>query len=339
MISLAYPWFLVLALLPLLLLARKPSSEPAEAPVIPVGHWLSDMPGVSTTGQHLSRWRRVVLTIAWLCLVLALARPQHVGEETQMPVSGRDLMLLVDISPSMEERDMIQQGRSMNRLQAVKRVLDDFIDRRKGDRLGLILFGTTPYVQAPLTFDRETVRTLLDEAGLGMAGRATAIGDAIGLSVKRLRERPREQRVAILLTDGANTAGEITPDKAGEIAQAAGVRLYTIGIGAESMVQQGLFGNRRVNPSRDLDEDLLTRLAQQTGGQYFRARNLEELEGIYDIINQLEPIEQDGQFYRPAKDLYVWPAGLAIFLGLILLTTRLTGSIPLTHKHREANSG
>lgn len=339
MISLAYPWFLVLALLPSLLLARKPRSEPAEVPVIPVGHWLSDMPGVSTTGQHLSRWRRVALTIAWLCLVLALARPQHVGEETQMPVSGRDLMLLVDISPSMEERDMIQQGRSMNRLQAVKRVLDDFIDRRKGDRLGLILFGTTPYVQAPLTFDRETVRTLLDEAGLGMAGRATAIGDAIGLSVKRLRERPQEQRVAILLTDGANTAGEITPDKAGEIARAAGVRLYTIGIGAESIVQQGLFGNRRVNPSRDLDEDLLTRLAQQTGGQYFRARNLEELEGIYDTINQLEPIEQDGQFYRPVKDLYVWPAGIAIFLGLILLATRLTGSIPLTRRHREADRG
>jgi Ca-activated chloride channel family protein len=337
MISLAYPWFLVLALLPLLLLARKPRREPAEAPVIPVGHWLSDMPGVSTTGQHLSRWRRVALTIAWLCLVLALARPQHVGEETQMPVSGRDLMLLVDISPSMEEQDMIQQGRSMNRLQAVKRVLDDFIDRREGDRLGLILFGTTPYVQAPLTFDRETVRTLLDEAGLGMAGRATAIGDAIGLSVKRLRERPQEQRVAILLTDGANTAGEITPDKAGEIARAAGVRLYTIGIGAESIVQQGLFGNRRVNPSRDLDEDLLTRLAQQTGGQYFRARNLEELEGIYDTINQLEPIEQDGQFYRPVKDLYAWPAGVAVFLGLILLATRLTGSIPLTRRLREAD--
>lgn len=339
MISFAYPWLLVLAFVPLLLIARKPRSEPVEAPVIPVGHWLSDMPGVSTTGHSTPRWRQVLLAIAWLCLVLALARPQHVGEETQLPVTGRDLMLLVDISPSMEERDMIQQGRSLNRLQAVKRVLDDFIDRREGDRLGLILFGTAPYVQAPLTFDRETVRTLLDEAGLGMAGRATAIGDAIGLSVKRLRERPQEQRVAILLTDGANTAGEVTPDKAAEIARAAGVRLYTVGIGAESMVQQGLFGNRRVNPSRDLDEGLLTRMAQQTGGQYFRARNLTELEGIYDTIDQLEPINQDGQFYRPVKDLYAWPAGLAVLLWLTLLATRLAGKMTRIRKQAEVGHG
>lgn len=335
MMTLAYPWLLLLALLPLLPLLRRPRHEAVDAPVLPVGHWLSDLPGVSRRGQAIPRWRRVLSLVAWLCLVLALARPQHVGEETQMPVTGRDLMLLVDISPSMEERDMRQQGRSLNRLQAVKRVLDDFIDQREGDRLGLILFGTRPYVQAPLTFDRETVRTLLHEAGLGMAGRATAIGDAIGLAVKRLRERPREQRVAILLTDGANTAGEVTPDKAADIAQAAGVRLYTVGIGAESMVRQGLFGSQRVNPSRDLDEDLLTRMAQQTGGQYFRARNLEELAGIYDTIDQLEPIEQAGQSYRPVKDLYVWPAALAALLGLILLATRLTGGYRHTGRQTE----
>lgn len=328
MISFAYPWLLLLALAPLLLVARKPRSEPVEAPVIPVGHWLSGMPGVSTSGQSTARWRRVLLLAAWCLLVLALARPQHVGEETQMPVTGRDLMLLVDISPSMEERDMIQQGRSLNRLQALKRVLHDFIEERKGDRLGLILFGTEPYVQAPLTFDRETVKVLLDEAGIGMAGRATAIGDAVGLSVKRLRDRPQQQRVAILLTDGANTAGELTPDKAAEIARAAGVRLYTIGIGAESMVQQGLLGTRRINPSRDLDESLLIRMAQQTGGEYFRARNLEELQGIYQTINQLEPIELDSHFYRPVKDLFVWPAGLAIMLWLTLLITRLNSTRP-----------
>jgi Ca-activated chloride channel family protein len=136
----------------------------------------------------------------WTLLVIALARPQHVGEQVQMPVSGRDLMLVVDISPSMDEQDMVLQGRSINRLQAVKRVLDDFISRRQGDRLGLILFGTEPYVQAPLTFDLETVRTLMREAGLGMAGRATAIGDAVGLATKRLRDRPQDQRVVVLLT-------------------------------------------------------------------------------------------------------------------------------------------
>ena len=322
MLNLAWPWALVLVLLPLILKWRKPGAQSVDAPVLPVGHWLSDLPGVSRRGNAVPLWQQLLLFLMWTLLVVALARPQHVGEQVQMPVSGRDLMLVVDISPSMDEQDMVLQGRSINRLQAVKRVLDDFISRRQGDRLGLILFGTEPYVQAPLTFDLETVRTLMREAGLGMAGRATAIGDAVGLATKRLRNRPQDQRVVVLLTDGANTAGEITPDKATEIAAAASIRLYTIGIGAESMVQRGLLGSRRVNPSRDLDENLLTRMAQQTGGEYFRARSLPELELIYESIDQLEPIELEGKFYRPVTELYVWPAGLAILLWLALFLVR-----------------
>jgi Ca-activated chloride channel homolog len=322
MLNLAWPWVLVLVLVPLILKWRKPRGQSVDAPVLPVGHWLSDLPGVSRRGNAVPLWQQLLLFLMWTLLVVALARPQHVGEQMQMPVSGRDLMLVVDISPSMDEQDMVLQGRSINRLQAVKRVLDDFISRRQGDRLGLILFGTEPYVQAPLTFDLETVRTLMNEAGLGMAGRATAIGDAVGLATKRLRNRPQDQRVVVLLTDGANTAGEITPDKATEIAAAASIRLYTIGIGAESMVQRGLLGSRRVNPSRDLDENLLTRMAQQTGGEYFRARSLPELELIYESIDQLEPIELEGKFYRPVTELYVWPAGLAILLWLALFLVR-----------------
>ena len=322
MLNLAWPWALVLVLLPLILKWRKPGAQSVDAPVLPVGHWLSDLPGVSRRGNAVPLWQQLLLFLMWTLLVVALARPQHVGEQVQMPVSGRDLMLVVDISPSMDEQDMVLQGRSINRLQAVKRVLDDFISRRQGDRLGLILFGTEPYVQAPLTFDLETVRTLMREAGLGMAGRATAIGDAVGLATKRLRNRPQDQRVVVLLTDGANTAGEITPDKATEIAAAASIRLYTMGIGAESMVQRGLLGSRRVNPSRDLDENLLTRMAQQTGGEYFRARSLPELELIYESIDRLEPIELEGKFYRPVTELYVWPAGLAVILWLALFLVR-----------------
>ena len=224
MLNIAWPWALVLVLLPLILKWRKPGAQSVDAPVLPVGHWLSDLPGVSRRGNAVPLWQQLLLFLMWTLLVVALARPQHVGEQVQMPVSGRDLMLVVDISPSMDEQDMVLQGRSINRLQAVKRVLDDFISRRQGDRLGLILFGTEPYVQAPLTFDLETVRTLMREAGLGMAGRATAIGDAVGLATKRLRNRPQDQRVVVLLTDGANTAGEITPDKATEIAAAASIR-------------------------------------------------------------------------------------------------------------------
>ncbi|WP_372996903.1 vWA domain-containing protein [Marinobacter sp.] len=332
MLSFAWPWVLVLVLVPLILKWRKPRGQSVDAPVLPVGHWLSDLPGVSRRGNAVPLWQQVVLFLMWVLLVVALARPQHVGEQVQMPVSGRDLMLVVDISPSMDEQDMVLQGRSINRLQAVKRVLDDFISRRQGDRLGLILFGTEPYVQAPLTFDLETVRTLMREAGLGMAGRATAIGDAVGLATKRLRDRPQDQRVVVLLTDGANTAGEITPDKATEIASAASIRLYTIGIGAESMVQRGLLGSRRVNPSRDLDENLLTRMAQQTGGEYFRARSLPELELIYESIDQLEPIELEGKYYRPVTELYVWPAGLAVMLWLVLFLVRHGSELATTSR-------
>ncbi len=343
MLTLAWPWVLVLVLIPLIVKWRKPGGQSVDAPVLPVGHWLSDLPGVSRRGNAVPLWQQLLLFLMWTLLVIALARPQHVGEQVQMPVSGRDLMLVVDISPSMDEQDMVLQGRSINRLQAVKRVLDDFISRRQGDRLGLILFGTEPYVQAPLTFDLETVRTLMREAGLGMAGRATAIGDAVGLATKRLRNRPQDQRVVVLLTDGANTAGEITPDKATEIAAAASIRLYTIGIGAESMVQRGLLGSRRVNPSRDLDENLLTRMAQQTGGEYFRARSLPELELIYESIDQLEPIELEGKFYRPVTELYVWPAGLAVLLWLALFLVRhghaLAADSRRNRKEEEANVG
>jgi Ca-activated chloride channel family protein len=331
MLSLAYPWMLLLALLPLLFRQPKGESAAVEAPVLPTGHWLSELPGVTRSGNATPRWQKALLLFCWLLIVVALARPQHVGETVQVPVSGRDMLLVVDISPSMDERDMVLQGQSINRLQAVKRVLDDFISRREGDRLGLLLFGTEPYIQAPLTFDLETVRTLLFEAGIGMAGRATAIGDAVGLAVKRLRDRPQDQRVIILLTDGANTAGQLTPDKATEIAGSIGARIYTIGIGAESKVERGLLGSRRVNPSRDLDEALLTRMAESTGGRYFRARSLPELEMIYESINQLEPIEQDGQFYRPVTDLFYWPAALAVLLWAILQILRLPSRREVAH--------
>lgn len=326
MLSLAYPWILLLALAPLLVRLNKRSGQAVDAPVLPVGHWLSDLPGVSRSGNRLPPWQAALLLTIWLLLVVAAARPQHVGEPVQMPISGRDLLLAVDISPSMDEQDMIIQGRGINRLQAVKRVVDEFIQRREGDRLGLLLFGTEPYIQAPLTFDLATVRTLLSESGIGMAGRATAIGDAIGLAVKRLRDRPQGQRVVILLTDGANTAGEITPDKATEIAKATGVRIYTIGIGAEAMIQRGLLGSRQVNPSRDLDEALLERMAAQTGGEYFRARSLPELEMIYQSIDQLEPIELEGKHYRPVTDLFVWPAAAAVLLWLLLQAIKLARS-------------
>lgn len=316
MVNLAWPWLLLLLPLPWLLkrFLNNPHSttEPVAAPVLPIQARLQGLPGVSQQGASRRRWLTLLLALAWALLVLALARPQHVGEATREPVTGRDLMLAVDISPSMDERDMVLGGRRLNRLEALKVVLDNFIRQRQGDRLGLLLFGTEPYIQTPLTFDHETLGTLLSEAGLGMAGRTTAIGDAIGLAVKHLRDRPQEHRVLILLTDGANTAGNLTPEKATEIAAASDVRIHTIGIGSDALFRF----DHRGNSSNALDEAQLRKIASTTGGQYFRARSIEDLQGIYREIDRLEPLDLEGKTWRPVTDLYAWPAGAALVLWL-----------------------
>lgn len=341
MVSLAWPWLLLLLPLPWILkklVTGGSSTTAVAAPLLPLQARLRDLPGVSARGAPPRRWLRLLFLLAWLLLVVALARPQHVGENTRVPVSGRDLMLAVDISPSMEERDMVLRGRPMSRLEALKLVLEDFISNRRGDRLGLLLFGSEPYIQAPLTFDHQTLQTLLLEANLGMAGRATAIGDAIGLAVKRLRDRPQEHRVLVLLTDGANTAGNLSPDKAREIAAASGVRIHTIGIGADAAIRRGLFGRRQVNPSSNLDEGLLQDIADTTGGRYFRARNIEELQGIYQEIDRLEPLDLEGQVWRPVTDLYAWPAGASLALWLAALAlSRGPSSLPLGRRQEEGS--
>jgi Ca-activated chloride channel family protein len=218
----------------------------------------------------------------------------------------------------MQADDMVMGGRRVTRLQVVKSVGGEFISRREGDRLGLILFGDQAYLQTPLTFDRTTVRTLLLESEIGLAGKATAIGDAIGLAVKHLRDKPQENRVLILLTDGANTAGEIEPLRAADIAAEHGLRIYTIGIGADGFIVQDLFGARRVNPSAELDEDTLTAIAEKTGGRYFRARDTTELMKIYTLLDALEPVSVEQETYRPIRELYHWPLAAALLITVIL---------------------
>ena len=213
-------------------------------------------------------------------------------------------------------------GREVDRLTMIKYVAGDFIERRKGDRIGLILFGQQAYLQTPLSFDRKTVKTLLDESIIGIAGKATAIGDAIGLAVKRVRKTTDNNRILILLTDGQNTAGEIQPLKAAELAQKEGLKIYTIGIGADEVYRRTIFGNRRVNPSLDLDEATLRKIAQMTGGQYFRARNTKDLNKIYAMLDELEPLAKEDQFYRPTEDLFYYPLALSMLLLLTLFRFR-----------------
>lgn len=255
---------------------------------------------------------KIILFLCWLCTLLALSRPQWFGDPVPLPTSGRDLLLAVDISPSMRQRDMRIGGQIVNRLVAVKSVVGEFVAQREGDRLGLILFGEQAYLQTPLTFDRKTLQTLLYEAQLGFAGsNGTAIGDAIGLAVKRLQDRSENHRVVILLTDGANNSGALEPIKAAQLASRAKVKIYTIGVGA-----RGASG---------LDEQTLSEVAKITGGQFFRARNPAELDAIYQELNRLEPVDQEAETIRPTISLYHWPLSVAFILSLLIAVVRQFG--------------
>ncbi len=321
MIHFDWPW--LFALLPLPYLAYK--FLPQAPSVQEAALWV---PTLQPFGAALrrgrvrgsKRWRLALALLLWLLLVTAAARPQWLGDAVEMPVSGRDLMLAVDLSGSMQIEDFTLNGQRVTRLTALKAVASAFIQQRQGDRVGLILFGDKPYIQAPLTFDHATVIRLLQEAFIGLAGKRTAIGDAIGLAIKRLKQQKNSQKVLILLTDGANTAGNISPDKAAQLAAKAGLKIYTIGIGASSMEVGSFLFKRTVNPSVDLDEKTLKHLAEVTGGRYFRAHDTAELVGIYQQLDRLEPTVRDKEFYRPVTALYYWPLGAALLVALAWLT-------------------
>jgi len=275
--------------------------------------------------QYGKTWQKNLLILCYILTVLAGTRPQWLGEMIHLPVSGRELMLAVDLSGSMRERDLTIEDNAVDRLSVVKVVLSEFIQRRAGDRLGLILFSDIAYLQTPLTFDRNTVSTLLQEAFIGMTGTETAIGDAIMLAIKQLKDRPEQNRTLILLTDGQNTAGIIKPRKAAELAQQAGIRIYSIGVGADQHYVQGFFGKRLVNPSQDLDETMLKDIAKRTGGQYFRAHDLLSLQDIYTQLDKLEPIDTETENFRPMTELYPWSLALAFLLSGFLILSRRNG--------------
>ncbi len=311
----AWPWLFLALPLPWLARRLLPPAQARQAALrVP---FLEDFEELAAEGNGIGPgWgRRWLALVAWLLLVTAAARPQWQGEPVPLPLEGRDLMLAVDLSGSMAERDFTLGGQWVDRLTATKVVVSDFIERRKGDRIGLILFGDHAYLQAPLTHDRKTVERLLQEAFIKMAGQKTAIGDAIGLAVKRLRGKKGE-KVLILVSDGENTAGEMDPIKAAQIAREEGLRIYTIGIGSESAM--GPFG---LAAGGGLDEETLKAIARITGGRYFRARDTRQLAQIYQEIDKLEPVAAEKRVYRPVKELFFWPLAAALLLSCGLLAT------------------
>ncbi|WPO98653.1 VWA domain-containing protein [Pseudomonas sp. HR96] len=321
MFEFAWPWLFALLPLPWLLRLVLPAADSGEA-ALKVS-FLADLEQLSKRRARvgLPAWQQQArFVLVWLLLLSAAARPQWLGEPLPIAASGRDLLVAVDVSGSMDYPDMHWQNDDISRLSLVKHLLGDFLEQRMGDRVGLILFGTKPYLQAPLTFDRHTVRQWLDDAAVGIAGKNTAIGDAIGLAVKRLRQRPAQSRVLILVTDGANNGGQIHPLTAARLAAQEHVRIYTIGLGADPQDSGGL-GVLGVNPDLDLDEASLKEIASLTGGGYFRARDGDQLQKIGATLDLLEPVAQQPTRARPVQELYFWPLALAL-LGSALLAVR-----------------
>ena len=324
MLQIDWPWVLLLLPLPLAIYYAVPATKAGKQAALRVP-FIEDFRFAQQPQQRRSMlpWLKWMSLLAWVLVVLSASRPQWLGDTISINISGRDLMIAVDLSDSMRAEDFDINGQPVNRLNATKSVATEFIENRRGDRLGLILFGSRAYLQAPLTFDTRTINQLLLESQIGMAGERTAIGDAIGLALKRLDANPQGKQVLILMTDGANTAGEVTPLKAAQLAAQRGLKIYTIGIGSDEITQRSWFGLRATIPVAQLDEKSLQKIATITGGRYFRAHNTQKLAEIYALLDELEPLDKDEQSFRPISALFHWPLAIALLLGGVICLLRV----------------
>ena len=325
MIVFAYPKLFLLLLLPLLFFAIIPAKKRQLGDALRVP-FLNDLKSIKEDSafskfklshkSFTSFLKFTYLFLVWTLLIIAFARPQLVGEPYRLNANNRDIMLVIDISASMLNPDFSTPTRRIDRLSAVKAVVSAFIQKRTDDKIGLILFGTRAYLQSPLTFDRKSVQEILLNTDAGMAGQSTSIGDALGLALKNLRnEKNKENKVIILLSDGESNDGALSMAQAINLAEKEGIKVYTVGVGAEANFINSLFGLR----NNELDERSLKILAQRTKGNYFRATDLNSLAEIYNRIDALEPEQNEGTFVQDKTDLFYIPLLMAlvlVFLGL-----------------------
>ena len=342
MLQLVWPWMLAVVVAPFAVARVVPRAPDVAGAPIRIPYFEEALAWSGRPAGSGPRLRQVIALLAWCALVLAAARPQWVGDPVPLPVRGRDLMLALDLSGSMREQDMKSGAGFEARIDVVKRVAGDFAARRTGDRIGLVLFGSRAYLQAPLTLDLDTVSEMISEAVLGLAGEQTAIGDAIGLAVKRLRGRPAENRVLVLLTDGADTASEVDPLAAARFAADEGITIYAVGVGADEAAANRWFGALRARSRTALDESALRAIAGTTGGRYFRARDTAELEEIYRLIDVLEPVGGDDEMFRPTRELFHWPLGVSVALFALAASIGAwdrVPSLPLGRRPGEGSGG
>ena len=325
MIEFAYPNFLWLMLLPVCVYYILPSVHRMYGDALKVP-FVRDIAEVKShfKGLRVVRSRAVssylkmfLLSIVWLCLIVALCRPQWVGEPMKVQNEGRDILLVVDISRSMLERDFQYHGKYYDRLSVVKQVVSEFVDKRNEDKIGLVLFGTRAYLQVPLTYDKQAIKDTLYATDAGMAGNSTSIGDAIGVGLKNMPPDEHHNKVIILLTDGENNDGSLSMPQAIELAAQENVKVYTIGVGSdETAILGGLFVMQR---DTELDEESLEKLAEATQGTYFRAKDVDSLQRVYEKIDQLEPQKREGRFVQETRELFYYPASMALMLFILLM--------------------
>lgn len=318
-----WPWLGVLVLLPWFVVRLlKPASQtqkPLLAPQLMARINQIQAGKIDLSLKSGAARFSVLWLIIWLLVVLAAMRPVWFLTPTPFESSGRDMMLSVDLSGSMEKPDMIVQGQEVDRLSALKSVVDEFIAQRQGDRIGLIVFGTQAFMVSPLTYDLNAIRRLLSETAISMAGNNTALGDSIGLAIKHLKQDNNQKAVLVLLTDGSNNAGAVDPIDAAKKAAEAGLVIHTIAFGQ--------VGNQAGN--RDIDTQTLQTIAELTGGEAFMASQTDQLARIYQRINEIESSQYTLNQYRARTELFVWPLGLALLLSFYLAWQRTTSSIKL----------
>jgi Ca-activated chloride channel family protein len=327
MFSFYWPWMILLLPLPFLVrLFRAPNNKNSDMQELRFSYiqrLQAAFPNYSNDNKKSSNWYKKLLALLWLALVLAIMQPQFVDKFTSVKNKGYDLMLAVDLSGSMKALDFSTQTERIDRLDVTKKVVTEFVNQRQGDRIGLILFGQQAYLQVPLTLDTLSVAQMLNNAIVGMAGDSTAIGDALGLAVRNLRDRPKESRVIILLTDGEDNASSIPPLQAADLAKQYGIRIYTIGVGNDGAVPFPDGNGNIVMAQLGMDEDLLKEIAAKTDGSYFKATDTQSLEEIYQRINAMEKTEAQSREYLIREPLYRYPLGTALALLMIITISPL----------------
>jgi len=323
MFVLACPWALLGLLLPWLLWLLLPAVKAQVSAALKVPFFAAMQTLTQEDKTFLTKRKHIGwLLLAWCFFMVALAGPKWVGEPRPLSRDSYNIMLVLDISPSMGVNDMVEHGHRETRLFAVKRAAKQFVTNRVGDKIGLILFGEQAYLLTPLTYDRHNVAQRIEDASVGLAGKSTSMGDAIGLAVKRLQQAPAEGRMIVLLTDGVSNSGVLSPEKAAALAQSEHIQVNTIGLHSslDPRSFDGLFLS--MSGGADLDEETLRNVAKTTGGHYFRATDPASLGKIYAHIDQMTRVKQDQAEIRPQYDYYPWFLAPGLFIVFLLLLGR-----------------